>query len=359
MSKRKKVFIIVLICFGVLVLGIIITGFLFLRRICYVTPVSVDYTATETLDLPTQSAFYTATPTTPALSKEEKELLRIQAEESDVENIVLIGIDRRSDEEAHSRSDSIMIATLDKPNKRLKLTSIMRDLYVPIGKGSRSNKINSAFNNGGADLLMLTINNNFSLSIENYITVDFSMFEKIVDALGGITIEMSSGEVSEANNCIAGLNLQRKDPRNDGLITASAGAITLTGKQALGYARMRHFGNGDFARTSRQYKVLQEIFSEFRVKSKTKQLQIIYDVLPLVETNLSPLQIVSLATQAIGMGTTDILHYRIPVEGMYRRGTVNGMWVLQPNIEENTEALHDFIFNATDPIELEMSETKK
>lgn len=291
------------------------------------------------------------------LSEEEQALLDIQKAEGEVVNILLMGVDRRG-KTGNSRSDTMLIATLDKKNQRLKLTSLMRDMYVPIpGKGE--NRINSACATGGPGLVMETINENFQLDIQNYVLVDFRMFEKIVDQLGGITIDMSKGEVAEANDCIAGLNKQRGESLRSGFIKQRGGEVTLTGKQALGYCRIRHFGNGDYARTSRQYKVLQAIFQVFKSAGAIKQTEILYDLLPMVETNLTSTQILSLATQSLGVAQADIMHFRLPTEGTYRAKSIRGMSVLLPDIPKNTTALNDFLYNATVIGELEYSDTKK
>lgn len=360
MSKGKKIIIGILCAIAVLAIGILIMAAIFLNRIQYTDKSTAARTAAVSSAAASPSAEEEREdPVLEAdeidlnqeveqteLTEEEKALMEIQKQEGDIVNILLIGVDRRGTD-GNSRSDTMLIATLDKTNKRLKLTSIMRDLYVPI-PGHGSNRINRSCNVGGPELVMETINENFSLDLSHYVMVDFKMFEQIVDQLGGITIAMSNGEVSEANDCIAGLNKQRGNERRDGLIKQRGGDVTLTGKQALGYARMRHFGNGDFARTSRQYKVLQEIFSEFKKANPAKQMQVLYDLLPMVETNLESLQIVSLATQALAMDTDTILYSRLPVEGTYKRKTIRGMWVLLPDISANTTSLHDFLYQASD-----------
>lgn len=290
------------------------------------------------------------------LSKEDLEALAEQEKRAGAINVLLIGVDRRGTN-GLSRSDTMMIATLDVKNKRLKLTSLMRDMYVPI-PGYGENRINSACATGGPGLVMQTINENFEMDLEKYVLVDFKMFEKIVDKLGGITINLSAGEVAEANDCIAGLNKQRGDDLEDGFITKEKGDIRLTGKQALGYARIRHFGNGDYARTSRQAKVLQAIFSKFVDAGAVKQTQILYDVLPLVETNIESTEILSLATRVLSVGTTEIMHYRLPVEDYYKAKTVRGMSVLLPDIPMNAQKLHWFIYEATEVEALPGSNTK-
>lgn len=388
MSTKKKILIGILSVLGLLIIGAVAFVAIMLSRINYVPKTttaavmespepSAEVELAATAD-PAEIASPSATPeeeTNPEeeilaeseidlhaemeqteLTPEEQALLDIQKEEGDVVNILLIGVDRRG-KSGNSRSDTMLIATLDKVNKKLKLTSLMRDMYVPIpGKGS--NRINSACVFGGPDLLMKTVNENFKLSIEHYVLVDFRIFEQVVDQLGGVTIEMSKGEVAEANDCIAGLNKQRGASLRSGFITKRGGDVTLTGKQALGYARIRHFGNGDYARTSRQFKVLQEIFKNFRNENVIKQTQVLYDVLPLIETNLSSTEILSLATQAVQIDLGSLLHYRLPVEGKFKARSIRGMSVLLPDLPANAAKLHAFIYDATEQEELPYSDTQ-
>lgn len=292
-----------------------------------------------------------------ALSEEEQAALEDEQKRQNVINILLIGVDRRGSS-GYSRSDTMLIATVDKNNNKLKLTSLMRDLYLPI-PGVGENRINKANSSGGPGLLIDTINQNFSLDLTEYVLVDFDMFEEIVDALGGVTIEMSRGEVQECNDCIAGLNVQRGDDRNAGLITAQSGSIHLTGKQALGYCRIRKFGYGDFSRTSRQFKVLRAIYDKFMQVGVGQKLDVINKLLPYIETNMTNGRIIELATTVIGMGvdSSSLLHYRLPVEGYYKPTTIRGMSVLLPDIPANALKLHEFIYEATEVEALEGSDT--
>ncbi len=279
------------------------------------------------------------------LTLSEEELLQLDAS-PDVINILLLGVDRRGSK-GSSRADTIFIATLDKTNKKLKLSSLMRDMYVPI-PGQGEQRINTSSVYGGPGLTIDTINQNFSMDLKDYVLIDFRMFENMVDALGGITMTLTAGEVSAANDCIAGLNKQRgiEDIRS-GFIT-KAGSVRLNGKQALGYARIRHYGNGDYQRTSRQFKVLLTIFEKFKEMDIITQQEVIHEVLPFVETSLNSVQILDLAMSALSIGTSEILHYRLPVDGMYQSRRIRGASVLLPDINANAQALHEFIYRMTD-----------
>ena len=135
-----------------------------------------------------------------------------------ITNIALFGID--AEDGGVGRSDSIIIATLDFHNKKLKLTSIMRDSYVDID-GYGTDKINHSYAFGGAELAIKTLNQNFNLNIEDFVAVNFTTMPKIIDKIGGITVDITSEEVSY----IQGIE--------------SAGTYNLTGDQALDYSRIR------------------------------------------------------------------------------------------------------------------------
>ena len=120
--------------------------------------------------------------------------------DDNITNILLIGSDGRTLNE-RGRSDAMMIATIDEKHKKIKLTSLARDTYVKIpGKGYE--KLNHAYSYGGATLLMETIENNFGVGITSYVNVNFASFIDIIDALGGITINVKSSELSELNKYI-------------------------------------------------------------------------------------------------------------------------------------------------------------
>lgn len=277
------------------------------------------------------------------LSEENLKSMEDNLKSDKVINILLLGVDRRNEDE-NSRADTAMIATIDKENGRLKLTSIMRDLLVYID-GHGYNKINAASAYGGVDLYMKTVNDNFHMNIDEYVLVDFSAFEQVVDALGGVTVYMSSEEISAANDCIAGLNRQMGIAVDDGFIYAQEGNVLLNGKQALGYARIRKIDN-DFHRTQRQYNLLSAIFAEFKAAGVARQYAMLEQLLPLVETNMSNTKIIECAISALNIKTKGILYHRLPADGLYKSGRWNGAYVLLTDIPKNALLLHEFIFES-------------
>lgn len=145
----------------------------------------------------------------------------------DVVNILLVGSDHGAIKGDHGRSDSIMIATVNFKSKELKLTSLMRDMYVEI-PGHGHNKLNAAYAFGGVELLYKTIAKNFGIKIDNYCVVDFSTFEKVINKVGGIEISLEEKEAKYLNTTNY---ISKKKYRN-----VKVGKQTLNGNQALGYA---------------------------------------------------------------------------------------------------------------------------
>jgi LCP family protein required for cell wall assembly len=242
----------------------------------------------------------------------------------EVMNIVLLGIDSRGFS-GNIRSDSIIIVSLDRKNNNIKLTSIMRDTYVHI-PGRDMEKLGHAYAYGGSKLAMETINKNFDMDIENFITIDFTGFEKVIDAIGGIEIELSPDEASYLN-------------------VDDCGKQLLDGEKALEYSRIRMMGNGDYERTERQRRVLVEVFKKIIAMNAIKYPKLLNIFLPLVKTNISRVQALSLATETIKSGIKNVEQFRIPADGYAEDKKINRTFYVVPNtMEDNIMLLKDFIY---------------
>lgn len=261
--------------------------------------------------------------------------------DDEVINILLMGVDEREDLHDEGRSDSTMIATLDKKNKRLKLTSLMRDMYVEI-PGYGQDKFNAAYAYGGPELVYKTIAQNFGIQLDGYVEVNFSAFVKVVRAVGGIEIELSEREAEYLNTTNY---ISRKKYRN-----VKAGKHRINGYQALGYSRVRYVPTidgleNDYGRTARQRRVMQAVFSKVKSQSMSKWLSIAKEVLPEITTDLTNEEIMQYITDIIMLGTTELDQMRIPVDGAYTESKINGADVLEVDLTENTNKLQDFLFN--------------
>ena len=203
------------------------------------------------------------------------------AESKTITNIALFGTDQRYDE--NSRSDAIMILTLDGKHKKIKLTSIMRDSYVHID-GYGMDKINHAYFYGGPTLAVRTINENFGLDIRNYATVNFNQLMEIVDAIGGVDIEIKDYELNNINSQI---EYQSRLYGKPATYIDSPGMKHLNGIQALGYSRVRYVGNGDFERTQRQRDLLDALFHEALNLNKIEYPEVARKIFPYVQTSMT------------------------------------------------------------------------
>jgi anionic cell wall polymer biosynthesis LytR-Cps2A-Psr (LCP) family protein len=175
------------------------------------------------------------------------------------------------------------------------------------------------------------VEENFLIKIDGCIEVDFAGFEKLIDEIGGVDIELNEDEAYYLNTA------------ND--ISFTEGQNKLNGKTALEYTRIRYIGNEDYERTERQRKLLTAVFDELKDSNIKTLLDLSNEIIPLVTTNLKNSQILSLVTRVILMKISDIETYRIPADGEFTPTTINNMSVLVPNLLENQKLLNEFIGN--------------
>ena len=248
---------------------------------------------------------------------------KLSAYSDSVINIALFGID--AEDGSVGRSDSIIIATIDTTHKKLKLTSIMRDSYVAI-EGHGDDKINHAYAFGGPQLAIKTLNENFDLNIDDFVEVNFTTLPKIIDMLGGVTIDITSEEVSH----IPGIDV--------------AGTYTLTGEQALAYSRIRYATGGDYVRTDRQRTVLSKVFEKILSINVTQYPSLLSEILPMVQTNLDYSEILNLGNQVLKMGVTNLEQERFPRDGYCEGKMIDKIYYLTFDKENTVQQLHDYIF---------------
>jgi LCP family protein required for cell wall assembly len=253
-------------------------------------------------------------------------------------NIAIFGVDSRENElEKNTRSDTIIIASINKKTKDIKLVSIYRDTYVNIpDKGY--NKINAAYSKGGYSLALNTINTNFDLNIKEYVTVNFSAVCNVIDLLGGITLDITDEELKYVNGYTKELN--EINGTNVGALKSS-GTQLVNGTHATAYARIRYTSGGDFKRTERQRIVIQKIFDAVK-SNPTKINSIFNEIFPQIYTNLDSLDMLDL--------TKDVLSYNIvdqtgfPFEksaSTYKKVS----YVFPLDLSANVTALHKFLFD--------------
>lgn len=245
--------------------------------------------------------------------------IQIGGKNSNIVNILLIGQDRRPGE-ARARSDSMILCTFNKDTGQLTMTSILRDLYVRI-PGYQDNRINASYAAGGMQLLNDTLEENFGIRVDGNVEVDFGQFSSIIDLIGGVTIDLRQDEANLLNRHLG-----------SGL---TAGTNLLTGAQALEYARIRSLdGDGDFSRTNRQRKVLEAIVDAYKSASLKTLLGLLDDILPMITTDMSNLQIIGYALELFPMlKDVQIVSQRIPADGTYSGQMIRGMAVLVADMD--------------------------
>ena len=245
-----------------------------------------------------------------------------------ITNILLVGVDGNNMEKGN-RSDAMVIVTIDEKNNDIRLTSLARDTYVDI-EGYSTEKLTHAYAYEGASLLIDTINKNFDIAIDKYVAVSFESFEKIIDILGGVEINVSEKEVSQ----IPGVK--------------SAGVQTLNGNQALGYSRIRYIDSA-YARDNRQRTVIEALYNKLVEDFNSNIMTVLNEVLRYTKTNMSPLEIVSIANKAIKIKDTDLDQVEFPFEEARTGEIINNEkgWVIQWNKEYNKDKLNKFIYDYT------------
>lgn len=219
-----------------------------------------------------------------------------------ITNYLIIGCDSR-DGTNTGRSDSMIVMTVNRETQKIHLTSLMRQIYVimPEGSGHTDGMLNWAYAWGGADLLIETIENNFKIGIDHYVTINFESFETIIDTIGGVSIELSEAEANYVSK------------RTNSSLTA--GVQLLDGEQALVYARCRKLDN-DFIRTNRQRNVVEAVVKSMNGISVTQLNNLANVLLPAVSTDMTNTQILSEIAYVPTYATYPIDQLMLPIENM-------------------------------------------
>lgn len=255
-------------------------------------------------------------------------------------NIVLFGVDSRSNSYENTLSDTIMIISINQDTKKIKIASIYRDTYLKIG--SSYDKITHAYAKGGATLSLSSLNTNLDLDLTEYVAVNFEVVVDVVDAVGGIEMEITSEETKYINDYIDEVN--NVTGHSSSHIT-KAGTYTLDGVQALAYARIRYTSGGDYKRTERQREVLNLVFEKIQSMNLVQLNSLADTVLKEVSTNISATDIAWLATQVASYEIEETTGWPYDIKG-YQPSTV---WYGAPvNLAEQVKLLHEFLFDEED-----------
>lgn len=266
-------------------------------------------------------------------------------ESSNVTNVLLIGTDSRDLDEERGRSDSMILFSLNSSSHNLYLSSFMRDAYVEIPRYGNG-KLNAAYSYGGAELLMDTIESNYNIAIDSYVSVSFSGFASIIDSVGGVKVTLSDSE-AEALNIIlqSEVNEIMGDDVNDDLLDGG-GDYTLNGKQALSYSRIRYVGNADFERTERQRSVMTQVISKVKSMNPVYITSLLNNSIPNLTTNMQASELYLLSLRLPTLLFYDTCQQQIPADGTWSSADVNGESVLQVDFDANIDILEDTVFES-------------
>lgn len=282
--------------------------------------------------------------------KSEVSKITLRGNTKDVTNLLLLGIDARTMKE-RGRSDSMIIVTINKKNKTIKLSSLLRDTAVTIpGRDKNGDgqddyaKLNAAYAYGGFNLLSKTIEQNFRLKIDKYVGVNFVVFPIAVDAMGGIDIYMTAKEASKV--CAPGQKLEDWE-RGFKKIGTESKVYHLNGYQALQYSRIRHI-DSDFNRTGRQRKVIEQLIVKAKTMSFGTLNTILNQVLPQVATNMSGDELMGYALNAGSYANYAIdTSFHLPGNGKYKGWTLpgGGASLRLTDPVESVKSLHEWIYS--------------
>ncbi len=255
----------------------------------------------------------------------------VKEKTQNIQNILLIGQDRRPGE-GRARSDSMILCSFNADTGKIILTSLMRDMYVPFPGDYIDNRINAAYPIGGMSFLDQLIEEDFGVHVDGNVEVDFDGFLQAMAMLAPLDIELKSYEVGYMNN------------GNDWHM--QEGVNSMNAEQLLRYARMRYAGHGDWERTERQRVVLRAAFEKVKGLSIRELTELADALLPNFTTDLTNPEILRyvylLVTRRMSIGET----YRLPVDGSYTEQSIRGMAVLVPDLEQNSEYLHAYIYGS-------------
>ena len=278
----------------------------------------------------------------------DEDKLEVYKDTGPYTNIALFGLDAREGESIESgvRSDSMMIASINNETNEVKVVSIFRDTLLKQQDGT-FDKANAAYSYGGPQEAIALLNRNLDLDIKNYMSVDFKALSDVIDALGGMELELTAEEVVHMNNyCVETSEVTGKDYER--IEPEVAGTYHLNGVQATSYARIRATAGGDYKRAERQRLVIEKIVEKAQ-KANLKTLDKIIDVVfPQVSTSFSSKDLIGIAANALSyqLGETQGFSYSIAstdvVDGY------EGSYVVPSDFDGDVKKLHEFLFNEKD-----------
>lgn len=258
-----------------------------------------------------------------------------------IKNVLLIGADYREGDKI-GRSDSMIILTIDNVHKKVKLTSMLRDMLVNI-EGHGKTKLNHAFAYGGPELTMNTIENNFGIKIDDYMIIDFNGFVSVIDKLGGVEVDVQKQDMNDLNKYVF-------DIKNENSVKITTpGVQRLNGNQALAYCRIRKNSGGEYRRSERQREVINSIIQEFKDTNILKYPSIISTGLNYIKTNMRLTELLNIAYTGSKLDLSNVETLRLPFDEL----SIGGIWkhygwVFRTDLEVTGQILQDYLIEDKD-----------
>ncbi len=302
--------------------------------------------ASERLDEQVTGADVVAVPPTERVTPKEldEETGRNYSGKS-VTNILLVGVDNDylPGMDSRGNADGLIIASINNDTKQLVLSSIMRDTKVTI-PNSYSTKITLVYNYCGIQTLIETIEDNFKIPIDGYVMVNYLDVMDVVDAVGGVDLNLTESEIFYMSGKIENLCELAGVPYSENMLTVDkAGQVHLNGLQTAAYLRVRLAGNGDYERTERARNVLMQIKDKALDMGITELLSFADTALPKISTDISKNTLLSMAMNISSIAKYETVSLRIPADGMFYESQ-DGNAMIVPDLQSNAEYLHSAVY---------------
>ena len=253
--------------------------------------------------------------------------------------IALFGLDSREDNLDHANSDTIILANIDHDNKKIDFLSVYRDTLLDTGDNSYR-KCNAAYQKGGASQAVSMLNQNLDLNIENYIAVDFEAVMELVDALDGVSLDLTAEELKVMP--IYCDELSKLTGKKYAPLPSAAGTYTLDGIQALSYARVRYTKGDDLKRTERQRVLIKALMEKIKNCDYNEILDLLDIVLPHVKTNFSKKELLTTGLPLLSYSYGDSTGFPFEFEG--KTLGKKGACLIPTTLESNVKELHKVLY---------------
>ena len=300
-----------------------------------VPPLTPDFFITPEPDVPDITLEAEITPT--------EEPAKEPVYEEQLIHFLLLGMD----EDEEKSSDLIMLLTVHAEKNEIKLTTILRDLFVSV-PGRGEDKISAVYTNGGASLLYQVFEQNLGLRPDGYLLFTYEGFRTFVDNLGGVNISLTAKEADYLNKTNY-ISL----PENR---TVSAGENHLNGDQALGYCRIRHVGTAqneynDIGRTARCRRFIEALYQQNKGKNLGELYQNLKQCFSILTTDITGEECTSYLEKFLNMKEISFQYFRIPAEGSYTKNIISGKSTLVADLNQNKMLWQEFLFPKEEPEE--------